>query len=158
MKIKGGRGGHLRLRLDETEASLLRNLVAEMQTLLEADIPAGDAVKQRLFPRAYEDPENESTFRDLTADDLQNAKLEALRRVRDALGESGSSDIDLDADAVESWLRLLTDLRLAIGVRLDVTEDTMSGPIDPGDPNAGALSVLHWLGWIQGSILERLEG
>ena len=157
MKIKGGRDGHVRLRLDENESALLRSLVAEMQILLEADIPAEDEVKRRLFPRAYEDADNEATFRDLTASDLENAKLDALRRVRDALGEDGPREIDLDPDAVESWLRLLTDLRLAIGVRLDVTDESMSEPIDPDDPNAGALSVLHWLGWLQGSILERLE-
>ena len=157
MKIKGGRSGHVRLRLDENEAALLRSLVGEMQMLLEADIPAEDEVRQRLFPRAYEDPDNEATFRDLTASDLEKAKLEALRTVRDALGETGGRDIDLGPDAVESWLRLLTDLRLAIGVRLEVTDESMSEPIDPDDPNAGALSVLHWLGWAQGSILERLE-
>ncbi|MBW3594046.1 MAG: DUF2017 domain-containing protein [Actinobacteria bacterium] len=158
MKVKGGRGGTVRLRLDETEASLLRNLIAEMQMLLEADIPDGDAVKQRLFPRAYEDPANEETFRDLTSGDLENAKLAALREVRDSIGERGSVEVEIGPDDVGSWLRLLTDLRLAIGVRLDVTEETMSAEIDPDDPNAGALSVLHWLGWVQGSILERIEG
>jgi len=158
MKVKGGRDGHLRLRLDEVEASLLRDLATEMQMLLEADIPEQDAVKQRLFPRAYADPENEQTFRDLTASDLQDAKRTALREVREALGEQGAVDVELGPEAITSWLRLLTDLRLAIGVRLDVDEEQMSAPIDPDDPNAGAMSVLHWLGWVEGSILERIEG
>jgi hypothetical protein len=51
---------------------------------------------------------------------------------------------------------LLTDLRLAIGTRLDVTEEKMSDDIDPDDPEAAALSVLHWLGWVQGTILEAI--
>ena len=70
MKLKGGKGGGIRLTLDDAEASLLRELVAEMQMMLEADIPQSDAVKQRLFPTAYEDPENEETFREMTATDL----------------------------------------------------------------------------------------
>jgi len=158
VKVKGGRGGHVRLRFDDVEASLLRNLVAEMQMLLEADIPAEDAVKQRLFPQAYDDRVEEKAFRELTATDLHDAKLEVLRQVRDSLGDAGPLDLELDPEAVSSWLRLLTDLRLAIGVRLDVDEEKMSAPIDPDDPNAGAMSVLHWLGWVQGSILERIEG
>ncbi len=158
MKVKGGRGGQVRLRLDETEASLLRNLIAEMQMMLEGDVPAEDPVKQRLFPQAYEDPDNEATFRDLTASDLHDAKREALREVRDSLGDRGAAEVELGPEAVTSWLRLLTDLRLAIGVRLDVDEEKMAAPIDPDDPNAGAMSVLHWLGWVQGSILERIEG
>ena len=158
LKLKGGRGGKVRLNLDETEATLLRNLTREMQTLLEADIPAEDAVKQRLFPRAYEEDDDENTFRDLVSSDLENAKLRAVKEVRDALGPHGASSVELGPDEVGTWLRLLTDLRLAIGVRLDVTEENMSEEIDPADPNASAFAVLHWLGWVQGSILERIEG
>ena len=158
MKVKGGRHGHIRLSLDDGETLLLRNLIEEMQMMLQADIPRTDPVKERLFPRAYEDPDNEETFRDLTSSDLENAKLEALRVVRDSLGDRGGAQVDLGPDEVGSWLRLLTDLRLAIGVRLDVTEEIMSAEVDPDDPNAPALSVLHWLGWVQGSILERMEG
>ncbi len=146
------------VELDEPEAMLLRSLISEMQMLLEADVPAGDPVKQRLFPRAYENDEHERGFRELTAGDLETAKLETLREVRDALGHSGAARVEVGPDEVGSWLRLLTDLRLAIGVRLDVTEETMAAEIDPDDPNAPALSVLHWLGWVQGSILERIEG
>jgi hypothetical protein len=158
VKIKGGRSGHVKVHLDEPEAALLRSLVSEMQTLLEADVPDEDEVKARLFPRAYETDDDERGFRDLTASDLETAKLETLREVRDALGVSGAATVDLGPDEVGSWLRLLTDLRLAIGVRLDVTEETMASELDADDPNAPALSVLHWLGWLQGSILERIGG
>lgn len=158
MKIKASRDGTLRLSLEETEAMLLRDLTHEMQMLLEADIPKEDAIKQRLFPRAYEDEDNEGTFRDMISSDLEKVKLEAVKAVRDALGAAGAPTIQLGPDEAGTWLRLLTDLRLAIGVRLDVTEETMSEEIDPDDPNASAFAVLHWLGWLQGSILERIEG
>ena len=158
MKVKGGRKGRVTLDLDETEATLLRSLLSEMQMLLEADVPDSDDVKTRLFPRAYESDENEQNFRDLTASDLSDVKLDTLRQVRDAVGEEGAVRVDLEPDDVGAWLRLLTDLRLAIGVRLDVTEETMSREFDEDDPNAPALSVLHWLGWVQGSIIERIEG
>ena len=158
MKVKGGRGGRVELQLDEDDAGLLRSLVGEMLMLLEADVPDVDPVKRRLFPDAYDDPENERSFRELTGDDLQSAKREAVVAVRDTLGTAGPVDVDLGPDDVGTWLRLLTDLRLAIGVRLEVTEETMAAEIDPNDRNAGALSVLHWLGWVQGSILERIGG
>ena len=156
MKFKGGRTGTIHVKSDEGEADLFRGLLGEMQILLEADIPPADPVVERLFPRAYQDEEQERAYRDLIGDDLTSAKLETLRSVRDSVGEMGPLDVDLGPDEVEAWLRLLTDLRLAIGVRLDVTEETMDATVDPDDPEAPAYSVLHWLGWIQGSILERM--
>ena len=126
MKIKAARDGTLRLSLEEAEAMLLRDLTHEMLMLLEADIPKEDAVKQRLFPRAYEGQDNEDTFREMVSSDLEKVKLEAVKAVRDALGTEGAPTIQLGPDEAGTWLRLLTDLRLAIGVRLDVTEETMS--------------------------------
>jgi hypothetical protein len=146
--------GDLSIALDRYEADLFRNLLHEMKMLLEGDIPE-DAVKKRLFPRAYEDDADEASYRELTAAELEASKLEALREVRDTVGTSGPVEASLDAGQVGAWLRLLTDLRLAIGTRLEVTEETMSKDFDESDPDAAAFAVLHWLGWMQESIIER---
>ena len=156
MHVGGGGTDEVTLSLTDDEASLLRSLIGEMKVLLEADIPR-DAIKARLFPPAFDDPEAEKDFEELTRTELEDTKLTAVRTAEEQLGPTGPAEIELDDDGVGTWLRLLTDLRLAIGTRLEVTEETMAAEIDPSDPNGAALSVLHWLGWMSEAILERVE-
>jgi hypothetical protein len=52
------------------------------------------------------------------------------------------------------WLRTINDIRLTIGTRLEVDETKMAAELDERDPEAPALAVLHWLGWLQESFLE----
>jgi hypothetical protein len=155
MRIEDAGGGEIRLEMEEHEAELFRSLLIEMQTFLEVAHEA-DPVTERLFPKAYEGNGDEAKYREMTETDLHAAKRETVREARDMLGELGAVNVTLRSEQIEAWLRLLTDLRLAIGTRLEVTEDTMAAEIDPNSPDAAALSVLHWLGWIQESILERL--
>jgi hypothetical protein len=147
--------GSVTIRFSEDEAELLRRLLAEMETLLAARSDR-DPVVGRLFPRAYEKKKEEESYRSLVGDELVTTKKANLRTAGDMLGREGAAEAALSEDQAEAWLALLTDLRLAIGTRLDVTEEKMSEDIDPDDPEAAALSVLHWLGWVQGTILEAI--
>jgi hypothetical protein len=62
----------------------------------------------------------------------------------------------LDRDQVDAWLGTLNDLRLVLGTRLEVTEDTeLEAPHD--DPHAQALLVYGWLGWLQESLLSNVD-
>ena len=147
----------IEIRLTRDEAELLRELCKEMRTLLEAEIPRADPVVARLFPDAYEEENDARAYRELVGDDLRTHKLGALRRVEDELGRAGAVDLALEGPVVDSWLTFLTDARLAIGTRLDVTEETMDAEPDEGDPDAPAYSVLHYLGWLQESTIRGLE-
>ncbi len=149
-----GTGAGVFVELEEDEQELLRRLTGEMRTLLEADIPPEDDVVQRLFPDAYEEAEDQAAYRDLVGSELTRVKLHALSTVRDSL--DGTSAGPLSEDEASAWLAVLTDLRLAIGTRLSVTEEKMEEELDPGDPDAPAYAVLHWLGWVQESILREL--
>jgi hypothetical protein len=154
LRVEGGGDRDIHLELEEHEAELFRSLLIEMSTLLEAGL-VDDPIKNRLFPRAYEDDDDEAKYKSLIGLDLEKAKRENVKKTREMLGDIGPVDVSLDRAAVEGWLRLLTDLRLAIGTRLEVTEDDMAAEVDPTAPEGAALSVLHWLGWIQESLLER---
>ncbi|HVL80973.1 MAG TPA: DUF2017 family protein [Actinomycetota bacterium] len=150
--------GGVRVELDEDEAGLLRRLVEEMVSLLEANAGPADPVVDRLFPAAYggAEPEAEQDFRRYAGSELERLKLEGARRTASDLGETGPASLTLDEDAASGWLALLTDLRLAIGTRLGVDEEKMARDLDPRDPEAPALGVLHWLGWVQEEILHHL--
>ncbi len=154
MRISGGDVDPV-LHLEEHEAGLLRELVHETRTLLEAAVPRADPVIARLFPDAYDDPEHAQTFHDMVGDELRREKLRALGEVSESLGPSGSATVVLNSELTSAWLAWLTDVRLAVGTRLGVTEETMGADVDPESPDGPAYEVLHWLGWIQESIIER---
>ena len=154
--FKRRRSGEVRMTLDERESRLVRELLKEMNTLLEAEIPRQDAVMTRLFPDAYEDPADAEAYRSLVGDELHDGKVAALRKVEGMAGTSGRIDENLKPEDIEAWLTVVNDIRLAIGTRLEVDEDRMSSDIDPEDPDAPALSVVHWLGWMQELMLEQV--
>jgi hypothetical protein len=146
--IERTREGDYRLRLSETERELLRALPQELLRLL-ADDP-DDPSLRRLRPSAYEDDdEAESEFHRLMQSELEAGRREAL----DVLAQTSSRE-RLSAEELDAWLRALTDLRLALGTRLDVTEDTYARDIDPRDPDAYELSVFAYLSWLQEQAVE----
>lgn len=148
----------LRAEFERVETRLLRELLAEMKLLLEADIPPTDPVLKRLFPEASDDPEEAALYRDLVGSELKAGKIEALKLVTERLGTRGPLKTSIPEEEWDAWLSLLTDMRLAIGTRLQVTEEMMEEELDPEDPDAPAMSVLHWLGWVQGSMLATIQG
>jgi hypothetical protein len=104
----------------------------------------------RLFPPAYgEDPEDEREYRRLTRVELLDGKREALRVFAATLERE-----ELTAEELEVWLRVLNDLRLVLGTRLDVSEETYGRPFDPRDPDAHELAVYGYLSWLQEQAVE----
>ena len=146
--------GSLTLELEEHESTILEQLLDEMHQLVEGQIDRSDPAVDRLFPTAYQDPDDEESYRDLVEDTLRKGKLEAIEAAKEDL--RAAPDITLPREEVDRWLALLTDLRLAIAARLDIDEERMSSEVDPGDREAVPLSVLHWLGWVQGTMLEKI--
>jgi Domain of unknown function (DUF2017) len=144
------------LQLDPEERDLMHELLGEMRTLLEAELPREDEVTRRLFPDAFEDPDRSQEFRELVGDELRASKLAAVDALDENLASDGPAQLVLEAGKVHSLLAVLTDMRLAIGTRLGVTEEAMATAPDPSDPEIAAWSVLHWLGWIQESVLSAI--
>ena len=119
--------------------------------------PPDDPALARLLPDAYrDDDEAAGEFRRLTESSLRREKVAAAERMLAALPEDGPGDIRLDPETTETWLATLNDVRLALGTRLDVTEE-MREP-DPDDPDAPAYVVYLWLTELQGVLLEVADG
>ena len=64
----------------------------------------------------------------------------------------------LTADQAQAWLKALNDVRLALGIRLDVSEDFEDqwGRLTPEDPQWTAFEVYAWLGAVQESLVQAL--
>jgi hypothetical protein len=74
--------------------------------------------------------------------------------VRATLPEGGG-EVRLDGDQAAAWLRTSNDLRLALGTRLDITEDT-EPPDDVTGEEGQQLAVYYWLTALQGSLVDAL--
>lgn len=147
----------IRLKLRDYERGLLQGLLGEMRLLLEADLPKVDPVTARLFPDAYETAEDQDAYHELVGDQLRRDKLRALESMENSIDGEGDLDLKLSEEEANTWLTVVNDLRLAIGTRLNVTEERMEEEVEENDPDAPALSALHWLGWVQESILREVH-
>ena len=127
--------------------------------LTDATEAPRDPVLARLLPDAYrDDPEAAGEFRRYTELSLRDGKVAAARTVLGTLPARGGR-VRLSQPDAEAWLRALNDVRLALGVRLGVTDDfeEVGNGINPADPRAAYVWVYHWLAYLQESLVEALS-
>jgi len=185
--FRGRRGGGAYAVLDQHEAGLVANLAAQvaelvrdsatpptgsedpLEALVGLDGPAQapeDPVLQRLLPDAYrDDEEGAADFRRFTEQGLREGKVRNAQTVIASLEAGGMGDesdddvdVDLDADQVQAWLRSLTDIRLALATRLDITEDDEDrwSSLPEDDPAYVMHEIYDWLGFVQESLVLAL--
>ena len=136
--------------------------------------PPTDPALLRLLPDAYpDDAEVAAEFRRFTEQTLRKAKIGAARVVVGLLSANDVSDIDIDVDDAGSliefelnpeqaraWMRCLTDLRLTLAARLDVSADDdettwLSLPED--DPRGALYRIYGWLGFQLETLLDAAQ-
>ena len=149
-RIERTRRGDIRLRLPREERDLLRSLPAQLRRLL-VEAP-DDPSLERLFPPAYDDAESEQEYRRLMGDELLDGRRRALRVIEETLDQER-----LSSEEAQAWLTALNDLRLVLGTRLDVRDDSLLGGVRPDDPHAPELAVYAYLSWLQEQLVEALE-
>ena len=150
-------GGDVVARLDPAEATVVGLLLDQLEQLLAADAEdvGDDPVLARLLPDGHRgDPEIAADYRELTESALRSGKADDLAVVRATLPAEGG-DVRLDADQAGAWLRSTNDLRLALGTRLDIREDTEPPEEITGDEDQ-QLAVYYWLTAVQGSLVDAL--
>ncbi|HEX4490634.1 MAG TPA: DUF2017 family protein [Acidimicrobiia bacterium] len=157
------RGGRIVVRLEPIEAETLVAIAADLRTVLEEG-NADDPVAQRLFPRAYLDPTEETAetqWEALVHPDLLRSRLDALAALTDSLrsaepNRKGLLEIELDEERQGQWLGVLNDARLALGTALDIKEETELEHYDADDPQRGPFLLYHALTALQGELIDAL--
>ncbi|MDT0276305.1 DUF2017 family protein [Blastococcus goldschmidtiae] len=155
--FRTARSGELVARLEAAEAGILGLLLDQLEQLLSADLDdvGDDPVLDRLFPVGHRsDPEMAADYRELTEASLRSAKADDLATVRASLPAEGG-EVRLDVEQAAAWLRTSDDLRLALGTRLDISEDT-EPPEEVADETDQQLAVYYWLTAVQGSLVDAL--
>jgi len=152
-----------------------------------ADAPLArpdDPALARLLPDGYGGDESEATdaadFRRYTEPGLRELKATNAANLITSLLEAGADlsglggdqtdapgtdaepagvDVELDADAVDGWLRCLTDIRLALGTRLGVEQDDDERweQLPDDDPDKAMHDVYDWLAFVQETLLRTLR-
>ncbi|MET8771285.1 DUF2017 domain-containing protein [Streptomyces sp. NPDC004658] len=140
--------------------------------------PPADPVLRRLFPDAYSDPEeppaspaeaeerraHSAEFRRFTENDLRAGKREnalAVIRSLDALApvDEGGAVLKLSPQESRQWLGALNDLRLAIGSRLEITDEDDTDllyRLPDEDPRKPMVMAYLWLGGLQETLVTTL--
>jgi hypothetical protein len=183
--FRARRKGGVTARFAPSHASIIRALVSQVEELIAdpADpgaaapgpgsplddvagllgstgpaAPPDDPVLARLLPDAYrDDTEAAGEFRRFTEQELRSGKVAAAQTVLDTLPEEGGR-VELTEQDAQVWLRALNDVRLVLGTRLDITEDSAqrSEDLDPADPRSAYLWVYDWLTYLQETLVRAL--
>jgi len=139
---------------DDTQAG---NLEAELGLSSHAEAP-DDPVLARLLPDAYSgDAEAAAEFRRYTEEALRSGKVASAQVVLASL-PPGGGEVRLSEQECQQWLRALNDVRLALSVRLGITDedDDLTESLAVDDPRSAYLWVYQWLAYLQDSLLDAL--
>ncbi|KFF60991.1 hypothetical protein JF66_00475 [Cryobacterium sp. MLB-32] len=176
--------GSLLGRFEPIEVDLLKLVATQLVDMLREageNVPAAaqDPVFRRMLPDAYpDDTEATDEFRRFTAGDLLESKVfnagvvlatlgaaladppqaDALASARDDIDEPPEREavtLDLDPEAVQSWLRTLTDLRLTLAERLLIAPDGTRHL--EGDEEPFLRELYEWLGSVQESLVYAID-
>lgn len=140
--IRRTRDGSYELRLPDGERQMLQEILPQLQQALRGDA-ASDPGFKRLFPKAYvQDPEHEAEYQALVGDELVATRVAHVETVLTTIRQDHLSEDELFA-----WMGAVNDLRLVLGTRLDVSEETEL-TVDPTHPDAAAYGLYAYLGWL----------
>jgi hypothetical protein len=174
--FRRNRHGRVWLHLGDPDRRLMGDLLTQMVGLLaepEAEEPADplaelvgidpsaarpeDPALARLFPDAYEDPDDADAFRRFTQRDLRTAKLGNLTTASETLARPNPTQLS-EAECL-AWLGALNDLRLTLGTRLEVGEDSAQEflALPEDDPRRAMYLVYDWLTYHQDRLVQALQ-
>ena len=162
------------IELLRDEAAVPASDVDPFEALLDFSGPTTapeDPVLARLFPSAYrEDEEAAGEFRRFTETDLRSGKAGNAGSVIDALEEAGLPaeleetglviDIELGPGEATTWMKAITDMRLALATRLGVEDgdEDYWDSLPEEDPRAHVHDIYDWLAFLQETLVHAVSG
>jgi Domain of unknown function (DUF2017) len=152
-RVKRSRLGGYVVRLPPAEREVLGSLPPMLRGMLSEQDPEDPAIR-RLFPSAFLDDEKAAAdFDSVVRDDLMEQRLAAIETLERTVGSDRLSEEELSA-----WLASVNDLRLVLGVRLAVTEESTPDEFG-GDPETEqAYGLYAYLSYLEEEMVEALAG
>jgi Domain of unknown function (DUF2017) len=150
--LRPRRDGRYEWKLGANEREVLSQIAGDFRSLLAHETPSSDGSLQRVFPPAHpDDPIAELEYERTSGSALLDAKLEQLETFERCIGQKVLSE-----DEVLACMRAANDMRLVLGTRIDVREE--STPADfVGDPEMESTFELYaYLSWLVESMIDAL--
>jgi len=127
--------------------------IPEMLRALLVDGDAADPALRRLYPNAFTDDEEASAeFDAIVHDDLLQQRLAAVDTMERTLRSE-----HLTEDELVAWLAALNDVRLVLGVRLAVTEESTARDFADAPETQGAYELYRYLSYLEESVVDALS-
>jgi hypothetical protein len=146
-------GDRFAVDLPEDLRELLASMVGDLRTLVTTEDPSSDPSVARLYPPAYPDDLLQNLDYDRSQhDDLHDGRLGGIDTVLRTLGATSLTEEELLA-----WLRTCNDLRLVLGTRLDIQEDSTAEDFAHDREATTSFSAYVLLTEIVGEIVEALD-
>jgi Domain of unknown function (DUF2017) len=157
--MSGGRGllrrrrdGSFAWNLGPNERQVLAGVASEFRAHLAAETPSSDPNLQRVFPPAHpDDPIAELEYERTAGGALLHAKLEQLETFERCMGEQV-----LHEDDVLACMRAANDIRLVLGTRISVTEETTPSDFLGDAERESTFELYAYLSWLVESMIEAL--
>ncbi|MEX2203003.1 MAG: DUF2017 family protein [Actinomycetota bacterium] len=152
-RIVRSSGGGFDLRIPRSERNVLRELPDQLRLLLDEG-DAQDPALQRLFPSAYpDDPVAAAEFDGFVRDDLTEQRMKAIGTMARTIDSA-----HLDEEEALAWLAAVNDLRLVLGIRLAVTEESEPEDFVGDEGTHGSYALYAYLSVLEEDIVEALSG
>jgi hypothetical protein len=144
--------GAFEVRLRAGERRVVRELVGQLRSLLADEDPSTDPAVARLYPPAHpDDPLENLEFERVVGPRLADSRAQAIETIQRTLEAKRLSPEELHA-----WLRVLNDVRLVLGTRLDVTEGSTEAEFADDPVRHQAYASYVFLSWLVDAIVEVL--
>jgi hypothetical protein len=142
------------LRLSEQERDAVRTFNGQLRVLLTSEDPSSDPAVARLFPPGLpeDDVLGNLVYERRHGDELLAGRLAAIDTVDRTLELE-----HLDEDELLAWLGSLNSIRLVVGTRLGVTEESTERDFADDERNAEMFELYGYLTWLQGWVIEALD-
>jgi hypothetical protein len=142
------------IRLSAQERDAVRTFNDQLRVLLTSEDPSSDSAVARLFPPALpeDDVLGNLEYEQRHGDELLAGRLAALDTVDRTL------ELDrVTEDELLAWLGSLNSIRLVVGTRLGVTEESTEADFAGDERSAEMFQLYGYLTWLQGWVIEALD-
>jgi hypothetical protein len=153
-RIRRTRRGDFELRIPGAEREVLRELPGRLLELLDDGDPGNDPALRRLYPSAYpDDAAAAAEFDGFVRDELTSQRRAAIDTMARTLDAASVSE-----DELLAWLGTVNDLRLVLGVRLNVTEESVPEDFSDDAERERSFAVYAYLSYLEEEMVEALSG
>ncbi|MDH4111934.1 MAG: DUF2017 domain-containing protein [Actinomycetota bacterium] len=141
------------VRLSGRERDAFRTFAAQLRELLTSEHPSSDPAVARLFPPALPDEDvlGNLEYEQQHGDELLLGKLESLDIVERTLERQ-----ELDERELLAWLGSINSIRLVVGTRLGVTEESSERDFAGDEQTSEMYALYGYLTWLEGWVVEAL--